>query len=258
MDISYTSVFHRELYRKVPRGNNEAAKKIWGEFVSRHKEFTNYGDQWIHSRTAGVSPLFLEVPWISYPAIDFLNSFLVRKSAAFEWGMGGSTIFLRRRVPTVISVEHDGKWFEEAQDAIRSSHLNQFRVRDLLPRFRSRCIYMPPEDICEPKDVFQSTLRGLTNMSFKKYVTHIDRWPNDFFDLILIDGRARPACCSAAAPKVKKGGVLVLDNSDYQRYQEPIDFLERTKLFGWERQDFLGPGPCSSCIGWRTTIWRRP
>lgn len=258
MNISYTSDFHRLLYRKVPRGNHEAVRRIWREFISSHKEFAKYEDKWIHSRTAGVTPLSLEVPWITYPAIDFLNSFLVGKSTAFEWGMGGSTIFLRRLVAQLVSVEHDGKWYEEALGALRSCHLNDFRVRYLIPRYRSRCVYMPPEEIGESKDIYESALPKLKNMSFKKYVTHIDRWPNDFFDLILVDGRARTACCSAAAPKVKRGGVIVLDNSDYQRYQEPLEILERTDFLGWERQDFLGPGPCSTCIGWRTTIWRRP
>jgi hypothetical protein len=135
LDISFISDFHRNLYQAAPQNNEEAAREAWKGFSSTHGEWQRYADHWIKSRAAGSGPLKLGIPWINYPGIDFLKHFLKGKSTAFEWGMGGSTIFLRRYVPTVISVEHDQKWFVEAEKAIESAQLNRFRLRNLVPRY---------------------------------------------------------------------------------------------------------------------------
>ena len=94
-------------------------------------------------------------------------------------------------------------------------------------------------------------------MSFEDYVLYINKWPDYFFDLVLVDGRSRLACLRAAINKVKLGGILMLDNSDYSRYQSSLEKVCIDLLSGWEKTEFLGPGPCSSVIGWKTTAWRR-
>jgi hypothetical protein len=59
------------------------------------------------------------------------------------------------------------------------------------------------------------------------------------FDMVLVDGRARIACLYRAVDKVAPGGALVLDNSDYERYQPAlVNFLP-----AWRRRDFTAPGP---------------
>jgi len=87
---------------------------------------------------------------------------------------------------------------------------------------------------------------------FWKYATFVDRFPDEYFDLILIDGRARPSCFKHAIPKTKKGGYIVWDNTDRLHYQKtmtiaPVDF---------KFLDFPGPSPYVSFFT-RTSIWHR-
>ena len=63
------------------------------------------------------------------------------------------------------------------------------------------------------------------------YATFIDSFPDHSFDLIVIDGRARAACIQHAIRKVKKGGYLLIDNSE--RYDlSKIKYQSRTDLSG--------------------------
>jgi hypothetical protein len=256
--IAFQSDFHRDLHQRVPQNDGEAARAVWEAFSSKYRDYQHYGEQWIKSRELGTGPLKLGIPWINYPSLDFLTEYLRGKSTAFEWGMGGSTLFLRRQVPTVVSIEHDEKWFSEAETTIAAADLDRFKLRNLRPRYRSRCLLLPPKDIGRTDAAYSSGLKAFTKKSFRTYAQSIRPWPDKFFDLVLVDGRARTACCKEGAAKVKPGGILMLDNSDYARYQSDLVDLERVELLGWHKTEFLGPGPCSSVIGWRTTVWQRP
>lgn len=56
------------------------------------------------------TPLSLGLPWISYPAIDFLERYLRPEMDVFEFGSGGSTVYFSSRVGSVTAVEEDAKW----------------------------------------------------------------------------------------------------------------------------------------------------
>ena len=53
-----------------------------------------------HNVVNGKTPLDLEVPWFSYAAIDFLETFLQPNMNVCEYGSGGSTVFFRRPLST--------------------------------------------------------------------------------------------------------------------------------------------------------------
>lgn len=55
-------------------------------------------------------------------------------------------------------------------------------------------------------------------MNFQRYASQIDKYPDQHFDLVIVDGRARPSCLMHGVPKVKVGGMLVLDNADRDYY----------------------------------------
>jgi hypothetical protein len=257
--VKFTSDLHEVLY-SAAKGDAEFLAKIWDQVMSPFPEFARYKESWIASRINKTGPLALGIPWICYPAIDFLEHHLVgKRKAAFEWGMGGSSVFLRKRGCTVVSVEHSKEWFETTVATIGDDGVGQYlmRVWDVL-NFRpvSRLLLKEPVMRADTAQ-FASGVPAYAGFSFREYVAAIDRYRNSSLDIVLVDGRARMACCFRALPKVRRGGILVLDNSDYQRYDQDILRLE-SKMHGkWKRQDFLGPGPCSSVIGWRTTIWSR-
>jgi len=89
MDISFTSVLHRSLYKKVNLGDDIAIEKVWDSFVADHEEFAHYGKRWLDSRSAGASPLTLGIPWINFPAIDYLDSEIKKNISVLSGAWGG-------------------------------------------------------------------------------------------------------------------------------------------------------------------------
>ena len=69
---------------------------MWENFVKQYPNCEKYGEAWLKSRNLDASPLSLEIPWINFPSIDFLENSLVGSSKIFEFGMGGSTVFSQR------------------------------------------------------------------------------------------------------------------------------------------------------------------
>ena len=51
------------------------------------------------------------IPWITYPAIEFLSRHLPKNVRVFEYGCGNSTYWWAERAASVISIEHDPEWY---------------------------------------------------------------------------------------------------------------------------------------------------
>ena len=69
------------------------------------------------------SPLELELPWWSLPSIRYVEKKLSSKLKVFEWGSGGSTLFLGKRFNSVTSIEHEPKWLEKVDAEIKRQSL---------------------------------------------------------------------------------------------------------------------------------------
>ena len=82
--------------------------------------------------------------------------------------------------------------------------------------------------------------------SFQDYVNVLDEFPDEHFDFIAVDGRARKSCLLKSLSKLKKGGFLLLDNSERKRYQSAID-----QVNGWPKI-YTTTGLTD------TTIWMKP
>jgi len=262
MKIEFESQFHKDLYKKCSASNRNKMVATWGEFLSKYPEYSRYNVQWLKSRNAESSPLSLQIPWVTYPSIDWLSAVIERKHIVFEWGMGGSTVFLAKKCKKVISVEHNEEWFTIANDVINNNLIGSFWAstkRKLLSQTSPELFLVPGE--CQNSDSvpkIRSGLDSFDNIDFASYVNHINQYPLNYFDFILIDGRARMDCFQKAIPHCRGGGYIILDNSDYLRYQGRLLALEADELKGWEKECFLGPGPSSSYIGWRTTVYKKP
>jgi len=135
-------------------------------------------------------------PHYTPEAIAQLAAVLNRSSNVFEWGSGVSTIWYARRVAAITSIEHDAGWFDKVSGWLREADLAGATVK-----------HVPDE-----------------SGSFLSYSRAILEFPDSFFDLIAIDGRARVACAQHAVAKLKPNGYLLLDDSHRPRYQ-PISGL---------------------------------
>ena len=153
-------------------------------------------------------------PWLPPDAITFLDEYLKPDMTVIETGAGGSTIWLAKRVDTVITFEHDPMWKELVLRQLKQKCL------DHIVTIWLDCEY--PNDGIEPIN-------------------------NIVFDLALIDGRGRVKSIETIKDHIKPGGIIMLDNSERERYKPACDLLDG---LGWERTDFIGE--------WQATAWRKP
>lgn len=192
---------------------------------------------WVNSLLPGHNALKDKVQWITFKAKAWMESYLKPDMFVFEYGSGGSTLFLSRRVNKLISIEHNKSWYRKVSIVLSKENI-------------SNCEYI----LCEPEEeisTYKSELRKYTGMNFEKYVKSIDKYPSGSFDLVIVDGRARVSCILHAISKIRLGGYLMLDNSERERYSDAISFLA-----DYKRTDFFGIGPYSTYL-WQTSLFER-
>jgi hypothetical protein len=151
----------------------------------------------------------LDVPWWTYRAIDVVEAWLAARPhpiRVFEYGSGASTLWLARRADEVHSVEHHAGFAEH----IRST-LDKYPNID----------FLVVEAVKSSAPAVPSAKEGHAGLDFADYVAAIDKVDGSF-DLIVIDGRAREACLTAALPRVAADGLIVFDNSRRARYARAI------------------------------------
>ncbi len=184
-----------------------------------------------------------KIPWLTYKTIRWLKKNINKDMIVFEYGSGGSTLFFAERVKKIFSVEHNRNFYEYLSKIIRENKFNNITY-----------ILKEPEISKNPENEFfkSSFSPEFKGLSFEKYVKIIEDFPDNYFDLILIDGRARVACMKYAVKKLKKKGIIILDNSERKRYKEGIN--RYLKNFFIKRYYGLGP---NEIIPWETTIFKR-
>lgn len=212
-------------------------------------ELVRFFPDWLRNLSAKTNSLAGEQPWISFAATRFLEKILTKDTRVFEYGAGGSTLFFARRVGQVFSIEHDRTWGRKVVEAIESRGLRNCQVRLVEPTSDD-----PPggKDPSDPESYVSSDAKFIGE-SFKNYATSVDEYPDGCFDLIVLDGRARPSCFKHAAPKVRKGGFVILDNAERPHYSY---IHQQMDSWNWIKHGFFGPGP-HNIYFWQTCIWQR-
>lgn len=192
------------------------------------------------------SPVQDELPWVTFSAIKFLEKTLTKEMIVYEFGSGGSTLFFSKRVKQIYSVEHDRKWFLTVSNAIQNKGYTNWSGRVI----EAVCDNGYPGKSPSDPDAYISGSPDFRGCSFRGYVESIDDFSDEYFDLVLVDGRARPSCFKHAIPKIKAGGYIMWDNTDRSYYLENIDKLQEKLL----RVDFPGPCPYLSFFS-QTSVW---
>ena len=176
----------------------------WGIITALLKQRTNclMETGWLQS-LASARPVNAErepIPWFTYSAIDFLENILCESWNVFEWGSGNSTMWWAKKVRSVTAIEDDQKWHAEV---IASLPIN------------AHVHYKEGED----------------------YVNCVHEYPNESFDVIIIDGSQRNEAAKACVEKLTDDGIIIFDNSDMQIHDDGQIFLEDN---GFTRLDFWG------------------
>jgi hypothetical protein len=198
------------------------------KYLAAHPREARMMPRWYRERAS--SPFELRRPWWPYPVPGFLRRSLPPAPRAFEFGTGGSTLWLEDLGATITSVEHDSSWYELVRTHVGPAADVILRA----PRAGGR-LYSEVDD-----------------HSFDEYVAAIDGFPPGSFDLVVVDGRCRVAALTRSIEKVKPGGFLLLDDSERARYGEAESILR-----AWPAFRFQGLRPGGGTPS-QTTCWRRP
>jgi hypothetical protein len=128
------------------------------------------------------------IPWITYPAIDYLSSFNFIGKKVLEFGSGNSTLWWENKGAIVTSIEHDSYWYKKMVRKVKSAKI-----------------------IYESKN-FDHYLED-SSMSF---------------DIISIDGGDREVAGKAAVLHFQTygGDMIILDNSDW--YDDLILYIDNS------------------------------
>jgi hypothetical protein len=137
-----------------------------------------YGHFLSAARNEAVDQDGAPIPWYTYPALEYVRQLDFSSRTVFEYGCGNSTLFWSHLAQRVLSVEHDPQWYA--------------RMRAVLPE---NCEILLEED--PDRYVNAVAAKGVP------------------FDVIVIDGQSRLRCAMAATRWLQKGGVILLDNSDW-------------------------------------------
>ena len=154
-----------------------------------------------------------KIPWLTFDAIDFLNTLPLQSKKVFEWGSGGSTLFWLKKGADVISVEHDPQWYEKMKLILNNTKKIEYKLIEPEIYYDASC-----SSSFDPSDPDSYLSSNSNKQSYRKYASYIDKFDDNYFDIIVVDGRARPSCIKHAISKIKTGGILILDNSDRDYY----------------------------------------
>lgn len=130
----------------------------------------------------------------------------------------------------MITVEHDRAWHDRVSETISAEKFSNIEALLIEPSE----VLSGEESPWDPSDpaLYQSDIPGYRGASFYSYAAAIDRYPDGFFDLILVDGRARSSCMKHALSKICPGGCLVLDDAERSRYQRARALLQLPQWTG--------------------------
>jgi len=126
-----------------------------------------------------VENIYKKNPWWTLKSISIIKKHLKKHHKVLEFGSGRSTLWLSGRTSTVTSIEHNKKWY----------------------------------NILKPK-----TLRGNIKLhlieDLDKYSKFSLNFEDDFFDVLIIDGKMREEVFLNSYKKIKRGGLIIFDNAN--------------------------------------------
>lgn len=150
------------------------------------------------------------IPWVTYPFIAFLEKRLNKQLNVFEYGSGDSTLWYADRVQSIDAVEHHFEWYQY----VSSKKKTNMEVKHV------------------PLD-YNGKYAKAVLLSGKRY------------DVVIVDGRDRNQCMEEACKALSPSGVIVLDNSERQKYQRGCIYLKEQ---GFKQLEFEGMSPVSTDV----------
>ena len=211
-------------------------KSLWNRLrLSTFISSVRYYTDWREHLAPGRNSVKDGSPWMCFSAVQFLKEITRDDMRVFEYGSGGSTLFWISRVQEVASVEHDTSWYSTMKkqfDGQAVQNLKYILAEPVNDAEFGNKRFENPDDYISSDSAYKGK-------NFEQYVKSIDSYPDNYFDIVVVDGRARPSCIKHGIPKLKKNGWLIVDNSERKYYFAPFHFDRNS----WKISKFAGPVP---------------
>lgn len=160
------------------------------------------------------------IPWMSYSFIAFIAPRLHRDLDLAEFGSGASTRFFAEKVRSTLSIESSAVWYDKVK--VMLSDLENADIK-----------------LCSLENGYTSALQNLN--------------PRKSFHLVIVDGRKRVECMINAFDALTDNGVLIIDDSGRDRYQEGIQYYTDR---GFSALTFSGLAPLDITIHSTTVLYK--
>jgi len=163
--------------------------RVLFHLASRPGDIPRYFSQSLPSH---LTPLELGIPWWSFGAVDAVANFIKSDMEVFEFGSGGSSIFLAERAKRVTCVEDSENWTELVRRQADRRGLQNLQV------------------LTRPFDFQKAEKFGESS--------YLAALGEAFYNIIVVDGQeesaqVRPECFWRGERHIKPGGLIVLDDS---------------------------------------------
>tara|TARA_A100001011_G_C14011731_1_gene715713 strand:+ start:118 stop:786 length:669 start_codon:yes stop_codon:yes gene_type:complete len=132
-------------------------------------------------------------PWLVPESVLFLEKWLQKNMKGFEFGSGRSTKWFTNKVSFYYSIEGNLEWYNKTIDANKKN----------IQAGRCEIVYRDIGDQLEIDLNKKNT-----------YANSLSKFQNNYFDFGLVDGHFRYECIQKSLDKIKKGGILIIDNTD--------------------------------------------
>jgi predicted O-methyltransferase YrrM len=167
-------------------------------------------------------------PWLTPTAIGLLGTLLRPADTGAEFGSGRSTLWFAARVAALTSVEHDIRWHEAVTARLKERGLGNVDY------------ILAPDD--QPLERGGDSAYARTALAF----------PDASLDFALVDGHYRDYSAKFIMPKIKPGGMLIIDNVNWYLPCRSKAPNSRTAALGPATDVWAAVG--RQLAGWRT-IW---
>lgn len=135
-------------------------------------------------------------PWLTPKSVIFLEELLNKEMIGFEWGSGRSTKWFGSRIKSLTSIEQNKTWHSIIQKRMKNLGLDNIECKHV--------------DVTMD-NIKNNKIEGINSA----YVNAIDAFANDSLDVVVVDGHYRHACIQKAISKIKTGGYLLVDNTNW-------------------------------------------
>jgi SAM-dependent methyltransferase len=122
-----------------------------------------------------------------------LGQLLAGSDQGVEWGSGNSTAWLAERTKHLTSFETNPEYFARVREGLRSRDITNVDYR-----------LIPFQDSDSEEEMLRS-----------EWVQSASAFIDDSLDFVLVDSSPRGCLCAQVAGKLRRGGILVLDNANW-------------------------------------------